>query len=172
MKKVWQSTWIYKTYKSIKSYREYRKDRKNIKGVFYSDEFALVLNQYLNLNVKKDWIGRLYGVINPVIDSNGFLDISNSIIEIDGENTNSNNYVEFWLYRQLDLMKNLFDLHNLYDYIDVTTQKVGPITADNYLIVFDIVSRQEFTKNFKKWLKTSGIYLGVAAIVAGLIIVL
>lgn len=159
MKKIWRHTWVYKTYDLISKYFTYKKDRNYIKETFYSQEFFFVLKKYLNLDVKKDWIGRLYGVINPNINKDGMFDISNSIIEIDGENTNSNNYVQFWIYQQLEIIKQLFSLNKLYDYIDVDLEKVGPINQDNYLLIFDIVSRKEYTTSLKLWLKTSFIYL-------------
>lgn len=165
MKKFWQRTWIYKTYSLIRDLSIYRKDKSAIKDTFYSPEFKIILNKYLNLDVRKDWVGRLYGVINPLINENGFFDITNTIIEIDGDNTNSNVYVQNWVYKQLELIKELFHLNNLYDYIDVEIEHVGPMNADNYLLVFDIASRQTLEKSFKKWINTTSLYLLIAAIV-------
>lgn len=172
MKKIWQHTWCYKTYSLFKNLFQYKKDKSYIKEILYSNEFKVILKQYLNLETKKDWIGRLYGVINPVINENGFLDITNTIIEIDGENTNSNVYVQTWVYKQLELIKELFKLNSLYDYIDVEISKVGPINADNYLVVFDIVSRQTLEMSFKSWLKTSSLYMIIIiAIICGIFLI-
>lgn len=165
MKKLWYKTWIYKTQSLIKSYKEYRHDKKKIKSVFYSKDFALILKKYLNIDIRKDWIGRLYGVINPQIDSEGFLDISNTIIEIDGENTNSNVYTQVWIYKQLELIKNLFNVNDLYNYIDVDIQKVGPINLDNYLVILDIVSRKNVANDLKRWIKSTIFYLILISII-------
>lgn len=165
MKKFWKKTFLYKTINLIKSYKEYRRDKNTIKDFFYSSDFSFLLKQYLNIDIRKDWLGRLYGIINPLINNNGFLDVSNTIIEIDGENTNSNVYVQIWVYKQLELIKQLFQLNQLYDYIDVDIQKVGPINQDNYLLIFDIVSRKEYAQSFKQWIKTTLIYLFIIAII-------
>lgn len=163
MKKLWKYTWCYKSYDFIRNWHLYLKDKKIIGPVFYGDEFKLVLRRYLNTPFKEDWIGRLYGVINPTINNNGEFDITSSIIEMDDENTNSNTYVKMWLFKQLDLVKALFKLDNLYDYINITTKHVGPITQDNYLVIFDIASQEEFISSFKKWLWTTSVYLVIAA---------
>ncbi|MCH5166903.1 MAG: hypothetical protein J1F35_03335 [Erysipelotrichales bacterium] len=172
MKKIWHKTWIYKTYNLFKTYFEYKSDKSKIRQIFYSKDFALILKKYLNIDVRKDWIGRLYGVINPVINQEGFLDISNSIIEIDGDNTNSNTYTQIWVYKQLELIKNLFNIHDLYNYIDVDIQKVGPINLDNYLVIFDIVGRKEYSYALKRWLKISIFYIIlIAAIICAIIFI-
>ena len=75
------------------------------------------------------------------------------IMEIDGENTNTNEYVKHWTYKQLQLIQDLFKLHKMYDYISIEFEHVGPTNMDNYLIIFDIASRQLFTSSLKKVLK-------------------
>ena len=73
---------IYRTYDFVKSYIEYRKTRNAIKDVFYGDDFTMVIKRYLNVDLDKDWLGRLYGVINPNVDIKGNLNVNNVIIEI------------------------------------------------------------------------------------------
>lgn len=166
MKKIWTHTWIYKTYNMFRKYSEYRKVKKYVSPIIYTPEFKLILNKYLNIDIRKDWLGRLYGIINPSINREGFFDISNTIIEIDGDNTNSNNYVQYWVYNQLNMINNLFNFNNLYDYLTVDIQKVGPINTDNYLVILDIASRQEFASSFKRWLKMSIFYIIIALLIS------
>lgn len=129
----------------------------------------MVLLRYLNLEVKKDWIGRLYGIINPNIDINGHFNINNMIIEIDGDNTNNNEQVKAWAYKQLALIGQLFKIQNLYDYIDLTFKHVGPKEADNYLLIFDMISRKIMVKSFKKVIIHAGIYAAIIALILLLI---
>lgn len=135
---------------TIKSIINYIKDYDYISDTLYSDAFKIVLKEYLNVNIKKDWLGRLYGIINPNINSEGQFDITKTIIELDGENTNNNEYVKHWTYKQLTIIGQLFKIENLYHYIDLEFRHVGPKEADNYLLVFDIVSRKIMTSNIKK----------------------
>lgn len=159
MKKIATSTLSWNIVLLIQSIYRYVTDLSYISDTLYSKEFNTVLSRYLHINMKKDWIGRLYGVINPYIDIDGKIDFNNTIIEIDGDNTNSNEYVKNWIYRQFNLISNLFKIQKLYDYINVDIQQVGPVNADNYLIVIDVVSRKEMAQYLKRVLKQTIIYI-------------
>ena len=132
---------------------DYRKDMNFISDTLYSDAFRLVLKNYLKADFKKDWIGRLYGVVNPNLDENGKYDFNNIIIEIDGDNTNNNEYVKNWVYKQMKLIGSLFKIERLYDYINIDFKHVGPENMDNYLVIFDVVSRQSSVLAIKKFFK-------------------
>ena len=167
MEKVYKYGFIYRTYDFLRNYRYYRNVRKSVKDIFYSDDFKMLVKQYLNVELDKDWLGRLYGVINPNIDIEGNLNVNNVIIEIDGNNTNTDEYVKIWLYRQLNLMGQLFNMKNFYTNINMEIEHVGPITQDNYLIIFDIEGRQEMSGSFKKLVKTIASYVTVGMITLG-----
>ena len=159
LKKIGSNTLTWRLVMLVQSIYRYITDMSYISDTLYSKEFLTVLKQYLRISIKKDWIGRLYGVINPYIDIDGKIDFNNTIIEIDGDNTNSNEYVKNWVYRQFNLIDNLFKINKLYDYINVDIKHVGPLNADNYLIVIDVVSRKEMTYALKRVLKQILIYL-------------
>lgn len=159
LKKIGSNTLTWRLVMLVQSIYRYITDMSYISDTLYSKEFLTVLKQYLRISIKKDWIGRLYGVINPYIDIDGKIDFNNTIIEIDGDNTNSNEYVKNWVYRQFNLIDNLFKINKLYDYINVDIKHVGPLNADNYLIIIDVVSRKEMTYMLKHVLKQILIYL-------------
>ena len=156
---------IYKVIDMFESLYYYVKHYKTIKDILYGDEFKKLLKEYINIDIRKDWIGRLYGVINPNIDKNGKLDVNNTIIEIDGYNTNSNIYVKNWLYKQMYTVGSLFKLKNLYSYITMDIEHVGPLDQDNYLVIFDIASRQIFVESLKRVIKHTLFYGIIASII-------
>ena len=162
LKKIGSNTLTWRLVMLVQSIYRYITDMSYISDTLYSKEFLTVLKQYLKISIKKDWIGRLYGVINPYIDIDGKIDFNNTIIEIDGDNTNSNEYVKNWVYRQFNLIDNLFKINKLYDYINVDIKHVGPLNADNYLIVIDVVSRKEMTYALKRVLKQTILYMIIA----------
>lgn len=162
LKKIGSNTLTWRLVMLVQSIYRYITDMSYISDTLYSKEFLTVLKRYLRISVKKDWIGRLYGVINPYIDIDGKIDFNNTIIEIDGDNTNSNEYVKNWVYRQFNLIDNLFKINKLYDYINVDIKHVGPLNADNYLIVIDIVSRKEMAYVLKRVLKQTILYMIIA----------
>lgn len=162
LKKIGSNTLTWRLVMLVQSIYRYITDMSYISDTLYSKEFLTVLKQYLRISIKKDWIGRLYGVINPYIDIDGKIDFNNTIIEIDGDNTNSNEYVKNWVYRQFNLIDNLFKINKLYDYINVDIKHVGPLNADNYLIVIDVVSRKEMAYTLKRVLKQTILYMIIA----------
>lgn len=159
LKSIFNLTLCGKIILFFKSIYQYAHDYNLVSEAFYGDGFKQIIKKYLNIDLQKDWIGRLYGVINPTIDINGNFNINNVIIEIDGELTNNNEYVKSWLYKQLYLVQNLFNFNNFYNYIAMDLQHVGPAIGDNYLVIFDIASRQNIGKYFKKILIQSIIYI-------------
>lgn len=151
IKKIWQNLPFYRTYRFFKSWYDYDKSKKYIGETFYSDGFHEVIRKYLKVDLREDWIGRLYGVVNPNI-VNGKFDVSTMVIEIDGDNTNTNNHVKQWVYKQLQLIATLFKIEKLYDYISLEFKHVGPEEMDNYLIIFDMTSRKQFAKDARKFI--------------------
>ena len=132
-----------------------------------------ILEKYLNLKPKKDWIGRIYGIINPNLDINGNMSWSNTIIELDDDNTNSDAYVKAWIYKQMNMVKYVFKLDEsgFFDYIGCDITHVGPKEHDNFLVVFYIVSQKAFLQNLKKLLKHILVYIVLVAIIFGICLV-
>lgn len=151
--KIFHRTTIYKFYDFIRSGIRYNKTKNSVGKLFYSDELKLLMQQYLKTNLKEDWIGRLYGVVNPTIN-NGQLDISTMVIELDGNHTNNDDWATTWIYKQLRLVGQLFKINGLYDYINLEIKKVGPINLDNYLVIFDLVDRKIYTNSAKTFFKS------------------
>jgi hypothetical protein len=165
IRKLFGWTLTYKTLAFIEGIYTYIKDHYYISDTLYSEEFKTVIKRYLYIELDKDWIGRLYGVINPNIDIHGKYNFNNTILEIDGENTNNNEHVKHWVYKQMDLISQLFRIEKLYDYISIDFMHVGPDYADNYLIVIDVISRKYMAQTFKSWIKMLAIYGVIATIV-------
>lgn len=171
LKKLFSYTLLYKIYLNFILLKEYIDDYEYVSESLYSEAFSKILEKYLNLKVKKDWIGRIYGVINPNLDINGNLNFSNTIIEIDDNNTNSNEYVKNWIYKQMNMVKYVFKLDEsgFFDYIGCDIEHVGPKEHDNYLVVFYIVSQKALLQNLKKLLKQMSIYAIIATIIFGIL---
>ena len=59
----------------------------------------------------------------------------------------------------------LFKLKNLYSYITMDIEHVGPLDQDNYLVIFDIASRQIFVESLKRVIKHTLFYGIIASII-------
>lgn len=165
--KLKKFSFIYSIYNLINSLITYIKDKNTVKKVFYSDDFKLILNTYLNTNFKNDWIGRIYGVINPNININGKIDFSNTIIELNDEYSNDDVYVNNWIYRQLNLMNNALKIKDssFFDYVGMSIEKIEPMNQNNYLIIFQVASQAVLFDAIKHFLKILLIDLVLISIV-------
>lgn len=166
---LWRHSFLYFIINTIR-YRHYlRKDHKKYGKIFYGGMFTTIVKKYLNVDLTSDWIGRLYGVINPNIDINGKFDPATMIIEIDGDNTNNNEYVHSWIYKQLSLVSNVFHFDEMYDAINVDIQHVGPENQDNFLVVFDFANRADLAY-WRKKLVWRTIFLAIIATISIIIL--
>lgn len=147
----------------------YIKDWYTVEQSLHGEGFKALLKSYLKLDARVDWLGRVYGVTNPAINEKGEFDYNSMIFELDGVRTNNQKWVENWLYKQMLLVDNVFDVHKtgFFDVIDAKVEHVGPPNADNYLIVFDIASRKEMSRWWKKAAAHAVLY---AVLVVGYII--
>lgn len=167
LSKLFHLTLIYKLGMTLYFFKNYIYDYSYVSDIIYTKDFKDILKRYLFVEFKKDWIGRLYAVVNPTLDINGKYDVNASIIEIDGNNTNNNAYVETWLYKQLSVVSDVFHMQysGLFDAIGAEVKHVGPKEHDNYLIVFDLVNRKETAIYFKSMIKQLFLYCVIALII-------
>lgn len=145
----------------------YIKDWRLVEESLHGDGFRSLLKHYLKMDSRIDWLGRVYGVVNPAINEKGEFDYNGMVFELNGVNTNNQTWVENWLYKQMILVNNIFDVQKtgFFDIIDAKVKHVGPENADNYLIVFDIASRKEMVRRWRRVLLQSIGYAAVAGIV-------
>lgn len=145
----------------------YIKDWRLVEESLHGDGFRSLLKHYLKMDSRIDWLGRVYGVVNPAINEKGEFDYNGMVFELNGVNTNNQTWVENWLYKQMILVNNIFDVQKtgFFDIIDANVKHVGPENADNYLIVFDIASRKEMVRRWKRVILQSIVYAVVAGII-------
>lgn len=144
----------------------YIKDWRLVEESLHGNGFRSLLKHYLKMDSRIDWLGRVYGVVNPAINEKGEFDYNGMVFELNGVNTNNQTWVENWLYKQMILVNNIFDVQKtgFFDIIDANIKHVGPENADNYLIVFDIASRKEMVRRWKRVILQSIVYAVVAGI--------
>jgi len=154
-KDLFKKTYIYCVYDFLYATYTYLTDKNLVYETLHSKGFETVINKYFHTKLRSNWFGDVGCVINPYIGENGDLDVSTMIVEIDGDNTNTSEYVKIWAEKQLYLIKTLFKLDSLYEYINIDLKHVGPVNQDNYLMMFTIASKTWFKAAAKKfWWRT------------------
>ena len=69
----------------------------------------------------------------------------------------------------MGLLSDMFKLQNMYSYISVSIEHVGPKNADNFLVIFDITSRVDMGIAFRKFIKHLFAYLIIGASIFAMI---
>ena len=106
----------------------YFKIKKLLLKIYDGEKIEKNLSKIFGVECKRDWVARLYMVVNPILQN----------IE-DGGNTlifdrDDNVLIEGWVMKNLELIRN-FDVNN--SMFDLLTYSIEKIDDDNnYLIVF------------------------------------
>lgn len=165
IKALFEKTLIYKLYLVCRFGWYYIEDKINICPIFHGDDFLHILQTYLYGDFKIDYIGRVYGVINPNLDKQGKYDPNRVIIEFDNETTHSQKFTEIWIMKQLNMIKSLYNFHTLFDYVMLDINELPPKGFDNYLLIFSLVSQRNLFKYTKKFFLHLLVYAIIAAII-------
>lgn len=121
---------------------------KLLKKVYKNENLIENLSKLFGVEFKIDWIGRIYGVINPNI-VNGVYDPNVQIFEY-GEGELSNTmYIEKWIMERLTIAANFVQANNLFDLLTYKIKKID--NYDNYLFIIQPITLQDcihYTKRF------------------------
>jgi hypothetical protein len=115
----------------------------------YKDENILQnLSSLFQTEFKKDWIGRIYTVINPHIQ-NGVYDPNVQIYEY-GENGLDNSiYVQNWIMERLNVASKFIQAQNLFDLLTYEIKKIDEY--DNYLFIIQPITLPDCMEYVKKF---------------------
>lgn len=116
--------------------------------VYKEENILLNLSSLFGTQFKKDWIGRIYTVINPII-KDGEYQQNAQIYEYNTNGITNNAYIEHWIMDRLNIAKNFIRAQNLFDLL---TYEIKPIDSyGNYLFIIKPITLDdclEYTKKF------------------------
>lgn len=114
--------------------------------IYRNENLLYKFSQLFGVEFRKDWVGRIYTILNPSIVDNK-LDFNTQIFEY-GENGLTNEpYVEKYIMTKLNLIKDFIMANNLFDMLTYEIKRIDEY--DNYLIVIKPITFDEC----KKWCK-------------------
>ena len=141
----------------IRNLIDYIRIRKIISEVLKEENLLSNLSKIFSNNnhivtFKQDWIGRIYAVINPVVQ-----DPNSRIFEYDGNGTNLKSFVNKWVVEHMIAADNFVKNHQLFD---ILVYDIKQLDDDyNFLITLTPIAWYDFWKSTK-------ILLSVIAILA------
>lgn len=119
---------------------------KILNKVYETENILPNLSELFNTTFKKDWIGRLYAVINPNLLGEDF-DINTIIYEYGDKGLNNNVFVERWIMQRLNIAQSFIQVNNLFDLLTYDIKKLDEY--DNFLFVIEPITLQDCLKYTK-----------------------
>ena len=135
----------------------YIRVQKVLNKIYDSEKIEKNLSRIFGVPCKRDWVGRLYMVVNPIIQD--VEDGGNTLIYDKDENL----VIEGWVMKNLELIRNFVVNNSMFDLLTYTIEKLDE--DENYLIVFKNV----YFDDVKKIIKWAGI-LSVLGVITWLIL--
>ena len=119
----------------------YIKIQKLLNKIYDGEKIEQNLTKTFGVECKRDWVGRLYMVVNPILQN----------IE-DGGNTlvldrNEKVMIEGWVMKNLELIRNFIINNSMFDLLAYSIDKIDD--DDNYLIVFKNIYFDDIKRIFK-----------------------
>lgn len=108
----------------------------NLNSIYKEENFIEKLSLILNINIKKDWVGRLYGIINPTTQLS---DEDSSLLVFEMKENGKwsiDSFIEEWIYKKLNILNSLLVETQMLDLLYINIKHVGPEDYTNYLITF------------------------------------
>lgn len=133
-------------YKFIKYLFLNIKYTKILTKIYKEENILNNLSELFKTNVKIDWIGRIYTIINPNINNEEF-DINTQIFEYDNNGLNNTAFVERWVMTRLNIANTFIQTNNLFDLLTYEIKRLDEY--DNYLLIIEPITLRDCIKYSK-----------------------
>lgn len=148
----------------IKDFVANRKTKKVLNQAYESEQIVAKLSSTLGTQFYKDWIGRLYAVVNPYI-KDGKWD-TGQVFEYTEQGIDTTEHAHQWIMQRLGLLQSFIQTNNLFDVLTYEIKRLD--NNGNYLFVIEPITQVALKQDLKKlgkWLLWIGL---VAAIGTGI----
>lgn len=147
-------------YKFIKYLRLYIKYAKTVIKVFKEENLMKSFSYLFGSEFRMDWVGRVYTVLNPMVQNIEDLGSSVAVYEFTQDGGLSNKmWIEKWIMDRLYAAQQFIQSNNLFDVMTYEIKKLD--NNENYLFVL----KPLYFEDVKKWTKRFSILLGSLAII-------
>jgi hypothetical protein len=133
----------------------YIRIQRLLNKIIESEKLEKNLSRLFGVDCKRDWVGRLYMVVNPIIQD--IEDGGNTLVYDKDENL----VIEGWIMKNLELIRNFVVNNSLFDLMTYNIEKLDD--DDNYLIVFKNI----YFDSMKRIIKWSSIMVLLGLLVWG-----
>lgn len=127
-------------YKFIKNLIIYIKHRSILEKIYKEENLKQNLSKLLGANVREDWIGRLYVIINPSVQKG----VNEEILEYGVNGLTNKSFVEKWIMDRLIAADAYIKNHNLFEVLTYNIEQVD--NYGNFLFTTTPIAWFEFWK--------------------------
>lgn len=106
----------------------YFKIKKLLLKIYDGEKIEKNLSKTFGVECKRDWVGRLYMVVNPILQN---IETGGNTLVFD---RNDNVMIEEWVMKNLELIRNFVVNNSMFDLLTYSIEKIDD--DNNYLIVF------------------------------------
>lgn len=137
---------------------------KILSKVYDNENIIENLSNLFKSQFKKDWIGRLYTVINPNLLGDDF-DINTVIYEYNENGLDNREFVQRWIMMKLNIAQSFIQTNNLFDLLTYDIKKLDEY--DNYLFIIEPITLNDCLKYTKYFsiLLTVLIVIGIICLI-------
>ena len=149
----------------IRNLIDYVKIKRIIKEVIKEEDLLNNLSSLFSkgdyrIKFKQDWIGRIYAVVNPVVQ-----DPQSRIFEFGEEGVNIKSFVHKWVMDHMIAADTFIKNHELFDILIYNIEQLD----ENYNFLFTLtpIAWYDFWKSLKRffWISLSIIVLAIVALI-------
>jgi hypothetical protein len=106
------------------------------------------LSNLFGVTFKKDWVGRIYTVINPNIQD-GKYNPTTQIFEYGENGLDNTTYVHNWIMERMNVAEKFIQTQNLFDILTYNIKKLDQY--DNYLFIIQPITLEDCLEYSKKF---------------------
>lgn len=116
---------------------------KLLNKIYKNENLLENLSKLFGSTFKKDWIGRIYTVINPYLIEGEF-DYNKQIFEYNEKGLDNTIYIESYIMMKLNIAKQFIRANNLFDLLSYQIKQIDE--NGNYLFIIQPITTYEFIK--------------------------
>lgn len=134
-------------WKFFQSMQMHWKYSRILRKVYKNENFIENLSKLFGVQFKRDWVGRIYAVINPYV-RDGQYDPNAVIFEYDQKGLNDTLNIEKKVMELMLVASQFIQSNNLFDMLTYEIKKIDDM--GNYLFIIKSITYDDFIKNIKK----------------------
>lgn len=132
-------------YKLIKGIIENHRYQKILDAAYEQDQLIAKLSHTFGVQFRRDWVGRLYAVVNPAIKDGRF--DNTQVFEYAQGGYDTTEHAKQWIVERTIMMENFIQTNNLFDALAFDVKRLDD--NGNYLFVLMPVTLPVVLSNIK-----------------------